>query len=70
MSAAKNNHPVTLLSVVRKIFEPLVNNRLVDHFEKYGPFSIASMISGLLDKLQILTVVSDNCQGFLIDLGW
>ena len=38
-STAKNFHPVSLLSVVSKIFEKLVNNRIVDHLEKYGIFS-------------------------------
>ena len=35
---AKNYRPVSLLSVVSKVFEKLVNNRLVDHLEKYGLF--------------------------------
>ena len=38
-SAAKNYHPVSLLSVVSKVFEKLVNNRIVDHLEKCGHFS-------------------------------
>ena len=29
-STAKNYHPVSLLSVVSKVFEKLVNNRIVD----------------------------------------
>ena len=33
-STAKNYHPVSLLSVVSKVFEKLVNNRIVDHLEK------------------------------------
>ena len=33
-STAKNYHPVSLLSVVNKDFEKLVNNRIVDHLEK------------------------------------
>ena len=32
-STAKNCRPVSLLSVVSKVFEKLVNNRVVDHFE-------------------------------------
>ena len=38
-STAKNYHPVSLLSVVSKVFEKLVNNRIVDHLEKSGFFS-------------------------------
>ena len=38
-SIAKNCHPVSLLSVVSKVFEKLVNNRIVDHLEKYALFS-------------------------------
>ena len=38
-STAKNYHPVSLLSVVSKVFENLVNNRIVDHLEKCGLFS-------------------------------
>ena len=38
-STAKNYHSVSLLSVVSKIFEKLVNNRIVDHLEKCGLFS-------------------------------
>ena len=38
-STAKNYSPVTLLSVVSKIFEKLINNRIVDQLEKCGLFS-------------------------------
>ena len=38
-STAKNYHPVSLFSVVSKVFEKLVNNRIVDHLEKCGLFS-------------------------------
>ena len=30
-STAKNHHPVSLLSVVSKVFEKLLYNRIVDH---------------------------------------
>ena len=39
MSTAKNYRPVSLLSVVSKTFEKLVNNRIVDHLEKCSLFS-------------------------------
>ena len=38
-STAKNYSPVTLLSVVNKVFERLVNNKIVDHLEKCGLFT-------------------------------
>ena len=38
-STAKNYRPVSLLSVVRKVLEKLVNNRIVDHLEKCDLFS-------------------------------
>ena len=38
-STAKNYHPVSLFSVVSKVFEKLVNNRIVDHLENCGLFS-------------------------------
>ena len=38
-STAKNYGPVSLLSVVSKVFEKLVNSRIVDHLEKCGLFS-------------------------------
>ena len=36
--AAKNYYPVSLLFVVGKVFEKLVNNRTVSHLEKCGLF--------------------------------
>ena len=38
-STAKNYRPVSLLSAVSKVFEKLVNNRIVNHLEKCGLFS-------------------------------
>ena len=38
-STAKNYRPVSLLSVVSKVFEDLVNHRIVDHLEKCALFS-------------------------------
>ena len=37
-STAKNYRPVSLLSVVSKVFEKLVYNRIVDHLEQSGLF--------------------------------
>ena len=37
--AAKNYHPVSPFSVVSKVFEKFVNNRIVNHLEKCGLFS-------------------------------
>ena len=52
-STAKNYRSVSLLSVVSKVFEKLVNNRVVDNLEKCGFFLIPSMLLCLLDQLQI-----------------
>ena len=38
-STAINYHPVSLFSVVSKVFEKLINNRIVNHIEKYGLFA-------------------------------
>ena len=38
-STVKNYCPVSLLSVVSKVVEKHVNNRIVDHLEKCGLFS-------------------------------
>ena len=37
-STAKDYCPVSLLSVVSKVFEKLENNGIVDHLEKSGLF--------------------------------
>ena len=42
-STAKNYCSVSLLSVVSKVFEKLVNKRIVDHLEKCGLFFWFSM---------------------------
>ena len=38
-STAENCHPVSFLSIISKVFEKLVNNRIVDHLEKCDLFS-------------------------------
>ena len=60
-STAKNYRPVSLLSVVSKVFEKLVNNRIVDHLQKCGLFSdfqYGFRSSQLTADL--LTIVSDR----------
>ena len=52
-STAKNYHPVSLLSVVTKVFEKLINHKIVDHLEKCGLFLISSMVLSRLNQLQI-----------------
>ena len=39
MTTARNYHPVSLLSVVSKVFEKSVIDRIIDHQEKCGLFS-------------------------------
>ena len=43
---------LSLFSVVSKVFEKLVNGRIVDHLEKCY-FLIFSMVLGLFSQLQI-----------------
>ena len=50
-STAKNYHPVSLLSVVSKVFEKLVNNRITERNVAF--FLISNMVLGLLDQLLI-----------------
>ena len=57
-SIAKNYYSVNPLSVVSKIFEKLVNNRLVVHLEICSLFS--DFQHGFKSSSVILTVVSDR----------
>ena len=60
-SFAKNYHPVSLFSVVRKVFEKLVNNKIVDHLEKCGLFSDFQYgFRSSRSTADLLTVVSDR----------
>ena len=60
-STAKNYHPVSLLSVVSKVFEKLVNNRIVDHLEKCGLFSDFQYgFRSSRSTADLLTVVSER----------
>ena len=60
-STAKNYRPVSLLSVVSKVFEKLVNNRIVDPLEKCGLFSDFQYgFRSSRSTADLLTVVSDR----------
>ena len=52
-STAKNYRPDSLLSVVSKGFEKLVNNRIVNHLENCRLFYDFQYGFSLLDQLQI-----------------
>ena len=61
-STVKNYLPVSLLSVVSKVFEKLVNNRIIDHLEKCG-LSFSDFQYGFRScrsTADLLTVVSDR----------
>ena len=56
-----NYRPVSLLSVVSKVFEKLVNNRIVDHLDKCGLFSdFQCGFRSSQSTADLLTVVSDR----------
>ena len=60
-SSAKNYPLASLLSVVRKVFEKLVNNRIVNHLEKCGLFSDFQYgFRSSRSTADLLTVVSDR----------
>ena len=60
-STAKIYHPVSLLSVVSKVFEKLVNDRIADHLEKCGFFpDFRYGFRSSRSTANVLTVVSDR----------
>ena len=68
-STANNYHPVSLLSMVSKVFEKLVNNRIVDHLEKCGLFSDFQYgFRSSRSTADLLTVVSDRIPRLLMCL--
>ena len=69
-STATNYHPVSHLSVVSKVFEKLVINRIVDHLEKYGLFSDFQYgFRCSQSTVDLLTVVSDRTTKAFRGLG-
>ena len=65
-SSAKHYRPVSLLSVVSKVFEKLVNNRIVDHLENCGLLSDFQYgFRSSRSTADLLAVVSDRiARGF------
>ena len=60
-STAKSYCPVSLLSVFSKVFEKLVNNRIVDKLEKFGLFSdLQCGFRSSQSTTDLLTFVSDR----------
>ena len=60
-STAKNYRSISLLSVVSTVFEKLINNRIVDHPEKCGPFSDFQYgFRSSQSTADLLTVASDR----------
>ena len=60
-SSAKNYHPVSLLPVVSKTFEKLLNNGIVDHLEKCVLFSdFGYGFRSSQSTADLLAVVSDR----------
>ena len=58
---AKNYHPVSLLSAVSKVFEKLVNDRIVDPLENCGLFSDFQYgFRSSRSFVDLLTFVSDR----------
>ena len=63
-SIAKRYCPFSVLSVVNKIFETLVNNRIVDHLEKCDRyFDFQYGIRSSRSTADLMTVVSDRVAG-------
>ena len=79
-STAKNYGPVCLLSVVRKVFEKLVNNRIVDHLEKCDLFSdfqygfrssrsIADLLTVMSDRITKAFNISGATRAVALDIS-
>ena len=63
-STAKKYRPVSVLSVISKVFGKLINNRIVDHREKCGLFSDFQYgFRSSRSTADLLTVVSDRIAG-------
>ena len=66
----KTIRSVSLLSVVSKVFEKLVNNRIVNHLQKCGLFSDFQYgFRSSRSTADLLTVASDRIVRLLTRLG-
>ena len=69
-STAKNYRPVSFPSVVSKVFEKNLNDKIVDQLEKCGLFSDFQYgFRSSQSAANLLTVVSDRSARALTDLG-
>ena len=69
-STAKNHRPVSLHSVVSKVFEKLVNDRIVNHLEKFDFFSdFQHSLRSFHSTVDFLTVKSDRISRALTGFG-
>ena len=69
-STAKSYCPVSLLSVFSKVFEKLVNNRLVNHLDKSGVFSdFQYSFRSSRSTADLLTIASDGIARAFIRSG-
>ena len=79
-SAPKNYRPINLLSVANKVFEKLVNNRIVDHLEKCDFFcdfqygfrssrSTADLLTVVSDRIARVFTRSEATQAVALDIS-
>ena len=79
-STAKNYHPFSLLSLVIKVFEKLVNDRIADHLKKCWFFSdsrygfkssrsTADFLVVVFDRITKVFDRSDDTQAVELDLS-
>ena len=79
-STAKNNCPVSLLSLLSKVFEKLANNRIFGHLENFGLFcdfqygfrssrSTADLLAVVSDRIARAFNRSGNTQDLALDIS-
>ena len=75
-STAKNYRPASLLSMVSKVFEKLVNNRIVDHLKKcffpdfhYGFRSAADLLTVVFERIARVFNRSGSTRAVALDIS-